>query len=555
MADEVAALGHDYENVVTAPTCTEDGYTTYTCHCGDSYVADEVVALGHSYETVTTAPTCTEDGYTTYTCHCGDSYVADETAALGHSYSCVEENGFLVYTCDHCGDSYSESVAWIVLGSRYVLDTDGIDVGEEHKYIVVGDSKDYALTLSGSTVGAAAVTITNNTITLADASNYEFYFAKNNSESNTYLLTRDGSRGIYHVSGNIQYGHDSKGYWYFGSSSNGRYQLYDFDNMNWYLNYGYVWSSDSVSRFAVSSNARYVRLFKATDSYARLSGEGFQTYAHEAGATVDTVLSKLAIQLSLDGTNVSETLAVTADLVTWDKSFDGITAGTYTGTVTYQGVTLGSVTVTITGEHDYESVTTDATCTESGCTVHTCVLCGHSYEDNVIAALGHSYTSAESDGYLVYTCSRCGHSYSEKLVSFTQVSSLSSGSSYVVTVYSGGKYYALSHANNQVSAVQVTVSNGEITSDIGEELLWNYSGSKLSYVSSGTTYYLYAYKSGSGWWGSWWGTPTLSISSSNSSSISFSSNKLKVGSYYLTYSSGNITASSSSGTAYCFLEN
>lgn len=31
---------HDYDAVVTEPTCTERGYTTYTCECGDSYVDD-----------------------------------------------------------------------------------------------------------------------------------------------------------------------------------------------------------------------------------------------------------------------------------------------------------------------------------------------------------------------------------------------------------------------------------------------------------------------------------------------------------------------------------
>ena len=31
---------------MTAPTCTEVGYTTYTCTCGDSYVSN-VDALGH----------------------------------------------------------------------------------------------------------------------------------------------------------------------------------------------------------------------------------------------------------------------------------------------------------------------------------------------------------------------------------------------------------------------------------------------------------------------------------------------------------------------------
>jgi hypothetical protein len=40
---------HNYTAVVTAPTCAEDGYTTYTCGCGDSYVADVTPAVDHSY--------------------------------------------------------------------------------------------------------------------------------------------------------------------------------------------------------------------------------------------------------------------------------------------------------------------------------------------------------------------------------------------------------------------------------------------------------------------------------------------------------------------------
>lgn len=42
------ALGHNYESEVTAPTCTEMGYTTYTCDgCGDSYKGDYTDAVGH----------------------------------------------------------------------------------------------------------------------------------------------------------------------------------------------------------------------------------------------------------------------------------------------------------------------------------------------------------------------------------------------------------------------------------------------------------------------------------------------------------------------------
>ena len=41
---------HSYNAVVTEPTCTEAGYTTYTCACGDSYIADETPSLGHEWK-------------------------------------------------------------------------------------------------------------------------------------------------------------------------------------------------------------------------------------------------------------------------------------------------------------------------------------------------------------------------------------------------------------------------------------------------------------------------------------------------------------------------
>ena len=45
------ALGHDYDHVVTAPTCTAAGYTTHTCaFCDDTYTDSEVEALGHADE-------------------------------------------------------------------------------------------------------------------------------------------------------------------------------------------------------------------------------------------------------------------------------------------------------------------------------------------------------------------------------------------------------------------------------------------------------------------------------------------------------------------------
>ena len=66
----VEAHEHSYTAVVTAPTCTEKGYTTHTCSCGHSYVDTYTDALGHAWDggTVTKQPTATETGVRTYTC-------------------------------------------------------------------------------------------------------------------------------------------------------------------------------------------------------------------------------------------------------------------------------------------------------------------------------------------------------------------------------------------------------------------------------------------------------------------------------------------------------
>ena len=72
----VEAHEHSYTAVVTPPTCTEKGYTTHTCACGDSYVDTYTDALGHAWDsgTVTKEPTATETGIRTYTCtRCGET--------------------------------------------------------------------------------------------------------------------------------------------------------------------------------------------------------------------------------------------------------------------------------------------------------------------------------------------------------------------------------------------------------------------------------------------------------------------------------------------------
>jgi len=133
-------LGHNYNSVVTEPTCTKKGYTTHTCtRCGESYVDSETEilshnmadatctepstctvcghtegeALGHKFSKYeTTNATCTEAGGVKRICSvCGYEDLISTVPALGHTYNkevtapTCTKGGYTTYVCS-CGDSY-----------------------------------------------------------------------------------------------------------------------------------------------------------------------------------------------------------------------------------------------------------------------------------------------------------------------------------------------------------------------------------------------------------------------------------------------------------------
>lgn len=87
--DSIGAIHiHKYETSVTEPTCYDEGYTTYTCECGKTYVDTNatVAPLGHkNVKHGAKYPTCTENGWNEYTVceRCGYS-TFEETYATGH---------------------------------------------------------------------------------------------------------------------------------------------------------------------------------------------------------------------------------------------------------------------------------------------------------------------------------------------------------------------------------------------------------------------------------------------------------------------------------------
>ena len=127
---------HNYVPVVTAPTCTEQGYTTHICHCGDSYVDSymDIDPTAHSYTSVVTVPTCTEQGYTTHTCdRCGDSFVDTYVDALGHDEiehdaqepACTEIGWDEYVTCSRCDyTTYNEIPATDHIFGKWITVTE-----------------------------------------------------------------------------------------------------------------------------------------------------------------------------------------------------------------------------------------------------------------------------------------------------------------------------------------------------------------------------------------------------------------------------------------------
>ena len=107
----IEASGHDYKKTVYPNSCTEAGYTKYTCfNCDHSYTADEVAEKGHSFTDYKSNndATCTEDGTKTAKCDdCSETDTkADEGSKKGHTYGDAwvsDENGHWHVCANGCG--------------------------------------------------------------------------------------------------------------------------------------------------------------------------------------------------------------------------------------------------------------------------------------------------------------------------------------------------------------------------------------------------------------------------------------------------------------------
>ena len=335
---------HSYKAVVTAPTCTEKGYTTHTCACGDSYVDTYTDALGHAWDNgkVTKEPTETETGVKAFTCtRCGETKteVIPATGVVASGTCGAEGDGSnLTWTLD------SEGVLTIS-GSGGMHDYDGPSSPPWYrsrsmvKSAVIADGVtsigEWAFFGCGS---LTSVTIPNSVTSIG---RYAFYYCT----SLTSVTIPDSVTSIGWLAFN-------------GCTSLTSVTIPD----------GVTIINDAVFNGCTSLTSVTI-----PDSVTSIGGSAFYnctslTDVYYAGSEAQWK----AISISSTGNN-----------------------GLLTANIHYNYVSH---------THSYKDVVTAPTCTEKGHTTHTCS-CGDSYVDTYTDPLGHDL---KDDAAVAATCTTAG---------------------------------------------------------------------------------------------------------------------------------------------------
>ncbi len=413
---------HIYSSsVVTPPTCTTQGYTTYTCEkCGNVYDGDYVSALGHSYgewrvivpadcenagshtricnvcgnvengvipaighnyvETVV-APTCTEQGYTEHVCsNCNDSYIDSYVDAIGHNYistvfapTCTEQ-GYIEWVCLNCGDSYKESY----------IDATGHNFGEW---------------------------ITDNQPTCT-------------SEGSRYRICAVCEFTEYEELSVLEH------------------------------NYSTEWTIDSQPDCVKngSKSRQCVNCGAKTDiTVIQAYGHAFDSWKYESVPTC-TVAGKIVCSCLLCGEKKTITIEPYGHDFSTEWTVDTEPTCTETGVKSHHcsrcDVTNDETEISALG-HNYTAVISKPNCTENGYTEHICTACGDFYKTDIVDANGHTFIHFEQkpatcteNGYEAYEeCSVCGYTTFKEIIA--------TGHNYQST--ESGKY-TCTHCNNVISS-------------------------------------------------------------------------------------------------------
>ncbi|MBR4132147.1 MAG: endo-1,4-beta-xylanase, partial [Oscillospiraceae bacterium] len=400
---------HDYKAVVTAPTCTEKGYTTHTCaKCGLSYTYNWTDALGHDWDdgAVTKPPT--------------------ETAS-----------GVMTYSCRRCGETRTERIPRTGTGGWTLADS--VEAGKQ--YVIV--SNGYALTnkvaqvstaYGGTSLASTPVTVDDGVITSEVSDEMIWDFGEGTSAvageyTTGYFLTNADSKYL------ARNGPTN------GNPAPLNTETYDASNVATKPQYCYWIVRDLDGQ---GNKAVFLAASGEWSFALRGSVEGFDA---PGNANTDTVTAANPVRLyELSGSSPMPPAADKYALRAAIATAEAVDTGKYTeASVAAMNAALADARAALSSdlqrvvdeatealkaaveglvldcEHDYQAVVKAPTCTEPGYTTYTCSKCGDSYRGDEVPAFGHDWGEGEvttqptesSSGIRTYTCSRCGEKRTE----------------------------------------------------------------------------------------------------------------------------------------------
>ena len=425
---------HSYKAVVTAPTCTEKGYTTHTCACGDSYVDTYTDALGHAWDNgkVTKEPTETETGVKTFTCtRCGETKteVIPATGVVASGTCGAEGDGSnLTWTLDsegvltisgsggmHDYDGPS-SPPWYRSRSmvKSAVIADGVTSIGEWAFFGCGSLTSVTIPNSVTSIGRYAFYYCTSltSVTIPDSVTSIGWLAFNGCTSLTSVTIPDG---VTIINDAVFNGCTSLTSVTIPDSvtSIGGSAFYNCTSLTdvYYAGSEAQWKAISISSTEnddlLTANIHYnyvshTHSYKDVVTAPTCTEKGHTTHTCSCGDSyVDTYTDPL-------GHDLKDDAAVAATCTT-----AGTTAGKHCTRCDYKE---GMETIAALGHDLKDDAAVAATCTTAGTTAGKhCTRCDYKEGMETIAALGHAWdegmvtkeATETTQGSMTYTCTRC----------------------------------------------------------------------------------------------------------------------------------------------------